>query len=101
EAWCRGMQRLAQLPNVSVKLSGLALALQSVAADRLRPWIETAIESFGTERAFFSSNFPVDGVFGSFAELYGSYREITAAMTSAEVHALFVGNAARVYQLHI
>ncbi len=97
--WRSGISRLAQLPNVSVKLSGLAMPLQSVAPDRLRPWIETAIEAFGPERAFFSSNFPVDRVFGSFAELYGSYREITAAMTPAEVHALFVGNAARVYRL--
>ncbi len=98
-AWRTGIQRLAQLPNVSIKLSGLMMILESAAPTVLRPWIETAIEVFGPERAFFGSNFPVDAMFASFAELYGSYREIVADMTTDEVHALFVGNAARVYKL--
>ncbi len=69
--WKEGMAALAGLgDNVVCKLSGLAMPLGSMAADVLRPWIEYAIETFGVDRCMFASNFPVDGIHGTFDELY-------------------------------
>ena len=45
-------------------------ALHSMAADVLAPWVEYAIEAFGVDRCLFASNFPVDGLHGSFDQLY-------------------------------
>ena len=49
-----------------------------MAADVLAPWVEYAIEAFGVDRCLFASNFPVDGLHGSFDQLYSSYAAVTA-----------------------
>ena len=63
-----------------------------------RPWIETAIELFGVDRCLFASNFPVDGMHGTFDELYTAFAAITAGLDDADVDKLFAANAERVYR---
>jgi L-fuconolactonase len=59
--WAADMTALAQLPNVTCKLSGLATeapaAMRSSAA--LRPWLEHALAAFGAQRCMFGSDWPV------------------------------------------
>lgn len=98
--WHDGMAALAALgPRVHCKLSGLAMPLGSMAPDVLRPWIEEALALFGTDRCFFASNFPVDGLHGTPDELWSSYSALTADLDAATRDALFAGNAERVYRL--
>jgi predicted TIM-barrel fold metal-dependent hydrolase len=49
----------------------------------------------------FGSNFPVDGLTGSFAEIYGGYLEITRDWSENEQSAAFIGNAASHYSLEL
>jgi len=71
--WRSGMTELAQCPNVMVKLSGLGMRLggfdfetrdraprSSELAAAWRPWIEGCVETFGSDRCMYGSNFPVD-----------------------------------------
>ncbi len=98
--WREGIDALADLgDNVVCKLSGLAMPLKSVAADALAPWLEYAIEAFGVDRCMFASNFPVDGMHGSFDDLYTSYSEITDGLDDGARDKLFAANAARIYRL--
>ncbi|MFK7838502.1 MAG: amidohydrolase [Sulfitobacter sp.] len=58
--WAQGMQALAALPHVHVKLSGYAMFF---GADLSGPAVEVSqgiLEWFGPERVMFGSNFPVD-----------------------------------------
>jgi predicted TIM-barrel fold metal-dependent hydrolase len=97
--WHEGMRALAALgPNVHCKLSGLAMPLGTMAASAFAPWIEPALEAFGVERCMFASNFPVDGLHGTFDELYTAYAEITAGLDDGDRDRLFAGNAERVYR---
>jgi predicted TIM-barrel fold metal-dependent hydrolase len=97
--WEDGMRALADLgDNVSCKLSGLAMPLGSMAPSALAPWLEPTIELFGADRCMFASNFPVDGMHGTFDELFGAYAEVTAGLGEAERDALFAGTAERVYR---
>jgi predicted TIM-barrel fold metal-dependent hydrolase len=97
--WDAGMQALAALGgNVVCKLSGLAMPLGSMSADALRPWIERAIELFGVDRCLFASNFPVDGMHGSFDQLYTAFAAITAGLDGDARDQLFAGNAERIYR---
>jgi L-fuconolactonase len=97
--WDEGMQALADLgERVTCKLSGLAMPLGSMASDVLAPWLERAIELFGTDRSFFASNFPVDGMHGTFDELLSSYAEVVSGVDGATRDALFAGNAERTYR---
>jgi L-fuconolactonase len=97
--WRTGMEALADLgDNVVCKLSGLAMPLASISEAAFRPWIETAIELFGVDRCLFASNFPVDGMHGTFDELYTAFAAVTAGLDDAAVDKLFAANAERVYR---
>ncbi len=99
QAWRAGMQALAQLPNVAVKISGLAMLDWQWSTDSLRPFVAQTLELFGTERCLFASNFPVERLFGSFARQYGAYQSLTATLSTAERARVFVTNAERIYRI--
>ena len=87
------MAALAACPNVTVKISGLGRVT------RKREVILSTIELFGTERAMFASNYPVDGLCASFDEIYSSFDEVTRDLADSERGALFHDNAVRIYRM--
>jgi len=97
--WRSGMAALAALPNVSVKLSGIGFSDRRWTRTLARDQIRTAIDLFGTTRAMFASDFPTDKLFGSFAQHLDTYADIVADFSAEERHALFAGNANRIYRL--
>jgi len=98
--WKVGIDALAALgDNVVCKLSGLAMPLGSMAAEAYAPWIEPAIEAFGVNRCFFASNFPVDGMHGTFDDLYETFSTITAGLDDESRDKLFAANAERIYRV--
>lgn len=97
--WREGMTALAGLSDdVHCKISGLAMTLNRFDVGAFRPWVEHCLDTFGERRCFFASNFPVDGLFGSFDQLYQVYDELTSALDDSARDALFAGNAERVYR---
>jgi predicted TIM-barrel fold metal-dependent hydrolase len=97
--WGKGIRALARLgERVSCKLSGLAMPLGTMSAAAFAPWIEPAIEVFGLDRCMFASNFPVDGLHGTFDELYSVFDELTTGLDDAARDKLFAANAERVYR---
>jgi len=99
ELWRTGMRALSEIgENVLCKLSGLAMPLQSMEVGALAPWLEFALETFGTGRAMFASNFPVDAMYGTFDELYSTFEAVTAGLDPAARDQLFAANAERVYR---
>lgn len=97
--WRAGMDALAGLgDNVVCKLSGLAMPLGSMAADAFAPWLEYAIEVFSVDRCMFASNFPVDGMHGTFDELYSAYAAVLAGIDAEAREKLFAENAERIYR---
>ncbi len=99
DAWREGMAALALRPNVSCKISGLAMIDRSWTTASLKPFVLQVIETFGLERCMFASNFPVEKVHGSFGAFYAAYDAITADFSHDEREALFAGNARRIYRL--
>ncbi|HTT86345.1 MAG TPA: amidohydrolase family protein [Acidimicrobiales bacterium] len=98
--WRAGIDALAGLgDHVVCKLSGLAMPLGSMGVDVLRPWLEHALEAFGTDRCMFASNFPVDSMHGTFDELYDTFSAVTAALDGQTRGRLFADNAERVYRI--
>jgi predicted TIM-barrel fold metal-dependent hydrolase len=59
----------------------------------------SAIEAFGTDRAMFASNMPVDGLCATFDEIYDGLREIAGSFSALEQRALFHDNALRIYAM--
>ncbi|HEX7907852.1 MAG TPA: amidohydrolase family protein [Paraburkholderia sp.] len=98
-AWRDGMRLLAGCRNVAVKISGLAMFDHQWTVESLRPYVLETIDTFGVERAMFASNFPVDRLFGSYADLWHAYASIVEGASAAEKAALFCSNAERCYRI--
>ena len=63
------------------------------------PIIEATIAIFGADRAMFASNFPVDGLCGTFGAIVEGFKRATADLSPEERHDLFCGTAARTYRV--
>jgi predicted TIM-barrel fold metal-dependent hydrolase len=112
-AWREAVLPLAALPNVVMKLGGLAMETaghdfhlratppgSAEMAAAWRPVIHTLIEAFGAERCMFESNFPVDKGMCGYGVLWNAFKRLAEGATDAERKALFAGTATRVYRLH-
>ena len=98
-AWRDGLRVLSSCPNVVVKISGLGMFDHHWTVESLRPYVLETIDAFGTERAMFASNFPVDGLFGTYEALWSAYARIVAGASEGERAALFRRNAERIYRI--
>lgn len=112
DEWLPWMQRLAQCPNVTVKLGGLGTAVfgfdftrgtQAPSSETLaaawRPAIEPVLELFGAERCFFESNFPVDCSAASYGVVWNALKRLASGASPREKKLLFHDTAARIYRL--
>ncbi len=93
------IESLAELPNVSCKVSGLGMFNQNWTTNELRPIVLDTIEIFGIERVMFGSNFPVDKLYRSYDELWSAYIQITSAFSKQEREKLFSDNARQFYHI--
>ncbi len=112
DEWRQSLRGLAACPNVFVKLGGLGMPLCGFGFDlrpvpasseelaaAWRPYIETCIELFGTQRCMFESNFPVERPSCTYAVVWNVFKRLTAAYSTDERTALFSGTASRIYRL--
>ena len=97
--WERALRELAACPNAAIKISGLGVPGARWSAQLNREVVLSAIDVFGTARAMFASNFPVDGLCASFDEIYSGFREIAGSFPAMEQRALFHDNALRIYAM--
>ncbi len=99
ESWRRGLELLAELPNVSCKISGLGMFDHDWTVDSIRPIVETCIEVFGAGRTMFGSNFPVDKLHADFATVWGAYDQITSTLPDEDRARLFRDTARAFYRI--
>ena len=110
--WRRSISLLASMPNVFVKLGGLGMPILGHGFERFatpptadelaqawNPAVETCVESFGTARCMFESNFPVDKQSCSYSDLWNAYKLMTRRYSLDERADLFYRTACRVYGL--
>lgn len=110
--WSRGINRLSDLPNVVMKLGGMASPVTEYdGALRPRPpssddfitergrYFHTAIRKFGAGRCMFESNFPVDSVSISYLTLWNAYKKMAADYSRADGDALLSGTARQIYRI--
>ncbi len=97
--WRAAMRRLASAPQVRVKISGLGRKGVPWRLEDNRGIIRDVIELFGARRCMFASNFPVDGLCGSFAAIWQGFHAATADLAREDRLAMFHDNAVRTYRL--
>jgi predicted TIM-barrel fold metal-dependent hydrolase len=94
-AWRAAMAQVAACQNVAVKISGLG----NLDAAARREVTLALIERFGTDRAMFASNYPVDSLRDTFDSIWRIFDEVTRGFSDAERRALFHDNAMRLYRI--
>jgi len=100
--WSQALQPLARYSNLYCKLSGLVTEANWNAwqTDDLRPFIETALESFGTDRMMFGSDYPVCLLAASYDRVLESFQEILKSLSAADRDKIFRQNAEKFYRLN-
>ena len=94
-AWAAGMERLADLPNVSCKVSGLVVA----GAEQLAPFVDHVVACFGADRLLFGTDWPVCLLGASYDEILARFDAVTAALPDAARAKVRGENARRIYRL--
>lgn len=98
--WVGGIRTLAEAPNVTCKISGLAMTDPRFSAASLQRWIDTPIDVFGPDRCVLGSNWPVDRLFSSYDVIMDIYRARLADLLSPEDQRKVLSeNAAGIYRL--
>jgi predicted TIM-barrel fold metal-dependent hydrolase len=98
--WREGMKRLADQPNIVSKLSALGTFIHRNDATHIADIVHETIAIFGYERCLFGSNFPIEKLWTSYAELVQAYRSAVSNYTAREQLAILHHNAIHVYKLN-
>lgn len=95
EPWAMHLKTLASFPNVQCKLSGLATEADhdNWTREQLRPYIDHAIETFGTERVFYGGDWPVAKLAVAYPTWISILHDATAHLGEAAQQRIFVTNA--------
>jgi predicted TIM-barrel fold metal-dependent hydrolase len=95
--WEAGMAALAACPNVVSKLSGLGTFLRRNDPAQVAMIIRRTLAIFGADRCLFGSNFPIEKLWTTYADLMATH---LAAVPSEARGTIFNTTARRVYRLH-
>ncbi|MBI0539001.1 amidohydrolase [Roseomonas sp. KE2513] len=95
--WRGFMARLAQHPNVCTKLSGLGTFLRAARAEDWAPVVRPTLDLFGPERCLFGSNFPIEKLWTSYADLFATFSTCIDHLDEAGRRAVLHDTAARLY----
>ena len=98
-AWRAGMERLAAVPSVSVKLSGLGTFIHRLDRAHIERTVRETVELFGPQRCLWGSNFPIEKLWTDYASLVDAYREALAHLSPEARQEIFAGTARRLYRL--
>lgn len=97
--WRQALETVSRQPNVAIKISGIGRANLPWTVDANGPIIRDTISIFGVDRCLFASNFPVDGLTGSFETIYDGFFASIADRSADDHRKLFHDNAVRLYRL--
>jgi len=103
EKWRRELRPVAANEQINCKLSGLVTEANRTSwkTNDLRPYVECALELFGSSRLLFGSDHPVCLLAASYERVLGSFRELLKDLSSSEQEEIFSSNAAEFYGLNV
>jgi len=99
QVWRRHFDRLAELPNICCKLSGLVTEADwtSWTPAQLRPYFDAALEAFGPSRLMIGSDWPVCLVAATYGDVIGLVHEAISEYSDDEREQILSGTAKGFY----
>jgi predicted TIM-barrel fold metal-dependent hydrolase len=99
QAWREGMKRLAGEENVVSKLSGLGTFMHRNDPTHVADVVAETIAIFGPERCLFGSNFPIEKLWTSYADLVAANRAALAPYPEEVRRSVLRDTAIGIYRL--
>ncbi len=96
--WREAMETVAAEPNTAVKISGICVPDHRWTPDLNSEIVIETIRMFGVERCMFASNFPVDGIWATYDEIFDGFKSITRDYSDTDRRKLFHDNAIKYYR---
>lgn len=99
DVWADGIARLAELPHVNVKLSGITAYVGAGQdhATAIAPYVDHVLSSFGTGRVVWGSDWPVVDFGAGLPGWMAITRQIFARLSADEAADMARNNAMRIY----
>lgn len=102
DSWREGMARLAKLPNLMCKVSGLANeAGTGWNAGWLEPAVAHVLLQFGADRVMWGSDWPVLNLAGNYQQWCAVSEQLFAGLSERDRSAILGGTAFRFYGLEL
>jgi len=101
DSWRRDLDRMAALPNVCAKLSGLVTEADwnRWTIEDLHRYVDAAIDALGPERLMFGSDWPVCTLAARYDEVMNVIRTAIDERPQSEQDSIFGGAARRFWRL--
>ena len=101
--WADDIRQLAELPNVSCKVSGMVTEAdwQNWEKADFRPYLDVVFEAFGTDRLMFGSDWPVCLVAGEYEGAKGILTDYLSMFSDSETQKIMGKNASEFYSLDL
>jgi L-fuconolactonase len=99
--WEAEIRRLASLPNVCGKVSGLVTEAdwKNWKPADFFPYLDVVFEAFGPQRVMFGSDWPVCTLAGNYADVTVLIEEYTRQLSAQELAQVWGGTAEKAYRL--
>ncbi len=112
EDWRKALSEVAKQPNVMIKIGGFGLNVigyryaqehqppsSKQLAEDWAPHVAVCLDLFGTKRAMFESNFPVDKGQFSYRTLWNAFKRLASPLDTTARNDLFWRTAAHCYKI--
>jgi predicted TIM-barrel fold metal-dependent hydrolase len=99
EPWREALTELSHHPNVNVKLSGQGTFVHRVDPELIGGVTKVVLDTFGSGRAMFGSNFPIESLWTDFSSLIGAWLGVLAEYPDEVRQDVLGRTARRVYRL--
>ncbi len=99
--WAKGIDAVAALPHMAVKLSGITAYCAPGQANlaMLQPWVDHVIAAFGANRVLWGGDWPVVNLGVGLPGWIALTRALLSGLAQADQAAICHGNAQRIYGL--
>jgi predicted TIM-barrel fold metal-dependent hydrolase len=99
EPWREALRALSAYPNVMVKLSGQGTFVHKADPEIIGTVTREVVDAFGSERAMFGSNFPIESIWTDFSSLVDAWVGVLAEYPDEARQDILGRTARRVYRL--
>lgn len=99
--WAASLRRIAEFPNVVIKLSGITVNARAdqVNAAALQPYVDHVLECFGPDRMLWGGDWPVCDLGSGLPGWISLTHQFLAGLSESEREAIGTGTARRIYRV--